>query len=294
MSRADFTIAYDGEALKDHRIDVRDLAPALLAVGQLFEAANRELNREQTETKVLVKATAAGSFQVVIEVVQTYARQVVGLLTGDHVEAAVRLKELLFGEGGLITLLLLIRGRKPKEIAKSSAGITLEINGQTVVISQQVIQLAESVPVRTEVLNLLAPLRREGIDTFAAKESPGATPMTTIKKSDLRAFDVPVSEEASEALPERSWTQAYSIVSLTFKEDNKWKLSDGQSQIAATISDQDFLAKVDARAISFTKGDILICDVSSRQTHTQDGVRTEYEVTKVVEHRPAPRQVRLF
>jgi hypothetical protein len=44
MSRAHFKVSYNGVALQEGRLDVRDLAPALLAVGSLFDAANRALN----------------------------------------------------------------------------------------------------------------------------------------------------------------------------------------------------------------------------------------------------------
>jgi hypothetical protein len=293
MSTAEFTISFDGEALKDHRIDVRDLAPALLAIGSLFEEANRTLNGEQVETKVQVRATPPGSFEVVLHVVQTLAKQLEGFLIGHQVEAAKNLQGLLFGSGGLVTLLLLLRGRKPKQIASDANGVTLQIENQTIVVAHQVVQLAESVPVRTEIEKVLTPLRREGIDKFEAKERPGAIPTATITKSDLLFFALPEGDEVVEPLPERSWTQAYSIVSLTFKEENKWRLSDGQSAFGVTILDPEFLARVDA-GLSFSKGDVLVCEMRSRQQHTADGVRTEYFVDRVVQHRPAPKQFKLI
>jgi hypothetical protein len=68
MSRASFTIAYDGPALRDGAMDVRDLAPALLAVGQLFDAANTVLNQNEARVNVNVTATGDGSFEIFFEV----------------------------------------------------------------------------------------------------------------------------------------------------------------------------------------------------------------------------------
>jgi len=53
MSRASFSIAYDGPPLREGVMGVRDLAPALLAVGQLFDAANTVLNRDEAAGKPL-------------------------------------------------------------------------------------------------------------------------------------------------------------------------------------------------------------------------------------------------
>ena len=73
MSRATLTIAYDGPALRDHAMDVRDLAPAMLGLGQLFDAANSALNGDNAQIKVQVKATEPGCFQITFEVIQTLA-----------------------------------------------------------------------------------------------------------------------------------------------------------------------------------------------------------------------------
>src|SRR5690349_13753166 len=101
MSSASFTIAYDGSALRDGAMDVRDLAPALLAVGQLFDAANAVLNRDQATVRISVKATGSGSFEISSDVLQNLVSQVTTFLAGDHVVAAINLKEIVVGGGGL-------------------------------------------------------------------------------------------------------------------------------------------------------------------------------------------------
>jgi hypothetical protein len=126
-------------------------------------------------------------------------------------------------------------------------------------------------------------------------ECDGAVPSVEIGKEHLAYFAPPSQETIVEVLPDRTWVSAYTIVSLAFKEENKWRLSDGSSAtIAATILDEGFLKDVDQRLISFAKGDALVCEIRQRQVHTPDGLRTEYEVIKVIEYKPAPRQYKLF
>ena len=54
MSKASLRLAYDGEALASHCMDVRDLAPALMGLGELLNAANFELNGKNVGLEVKV------------------------------------------------------------------------------------------------------------------------------------------------------------------------------------------------------------------------------------------------
>ncbi|MGM9458208.1 hypothetical protein ACRERF_15230, partial [Lacticaseibacillus rhamnosus] len=83
-----------------------------------------------------------------------------------------------------------------------------------------------------------------------------------VTSSEADAFRKPESEE--QILLDDVRRSAFSIVSLAFKDDNKWRLHDGNSQISTSIADEDFLRRVDHNEISFAKGDVLICDVRVR------------------------------
>ncbi|MBE6440990.1 MAG: hypothetical protein E7022_01495 [Desulfovibrio desulfuricans] len=59
MSQKTLHIAYDGPALDTHEMDVRELAPALLAFSDMFEEANAVLNGDRAKISLNVK----GSFK---------------------------------------------------------------------------------------------------------------------------------------------------------------------------------------------------------------------------------------
>ena len=295
MSRATLTIAYDGPALRDHAMDVRDLAPAMLGLGQLFDAANSALNGDNAQIKVQVKATEPGCFQITFEVIQTIGDHLIALLSGPHVTAAANLIGLLVGVPtggiGLISLIKRLKGGKFDKIEQLPEGtVRLTFGDENIDVPISLLRLYQDVAVRTATQKIVEePLKKEGIDSFEIRDHQKVIVHITKKESGFYAKpQVPDS-----TLVDDIRTSAFSIISLAFKEDNKWRLNDGTNAISAAIEDIDFLNRVDANQISFSKGDILICEVRVVQKQTEGGLKTEYTVVRVVEHRPGARQLPL-
>lgn len=289
-----FTVSYDGEALQNNQMDVRDLGPALLSLGQLFDEANRVLNGDKTSVKIHVKALKTGSFGIEFLVNQNLVGQITGFLTGDMVTSALNLKELLLTGAGvtvsLIGLIKYLKGKNPNKVTDLKNGnVRLEFEGETLEIPLKLLRLYQDIAVRTATKKVLKPLESKGIDSFSVKENEKET--LRIEKEFLSYFEVP--EIQDEILFESEHDAAYSIISLAFKDDNKWRLHDGNSTISVTIKDEDFLKKVDDNLISFTKGDVLLCTVRTVQYRTDGGLKCEYTVLKVNEHRTGAREIPL-
>jgi hypothetical protein len=286
-----FKIAYDGEALRDHSMDVRDLAPALLSLGKLFDAANLALNGDKAEVRLQVKAHSAGSFEVALELFQSFGSQVSHLLTGDFVTSVLNLKDLIVGGGGLFWLIKILQGKKPDKIEHLAGGmVSLELQGETIVVPLALLRLYQDTAIRIATEEVLKPLYHDKIDKFIVKDNDIITEEVT--KADIHYFTLP--EIRDEIITENTHEAAYSIISLAFKDDNKWRLHDGNSTINVQMKDDIFRRKVEENLISFSKGDILRCKVKTTQWRTGDGLKTEYEVLEVVEHIPAAKQMLLF
>lgn len=65
MSNENLTLVFEGSGVEKGEIDVQDLAPALLALGDLIQSANDVINGKRAKVSVCVRATAEGSFVVV-------------------------------------------------------------------------------------------------------------------------------------------------------------------------------------------------------------------------------------
>lgn len=300
MSVAHFSLMFRGPALENGDIDVQDVAPALLAAGELMQAANQVINGENAKVSVRVRATARGSFEVDLTLLQQLVDSVLSYAKAraDGIAAADQLADLVlkvgggvaaFG-GGLLMLLKWLKGQKPGKIENDGGKIIIHIGEIRFETNPETLKLAEDINVRNSALRLISVLHRDGIESISVRQPDGEE--LTIEQGDVPSFEVPDTVE--EELQDEEKTMLLQIISLSFKEDNKWRLTDGADPFTAGIDDMEFLNKIARDEISFGKNDYLLCRVRERQFSTIKGLRKERTIIEVLEHKPAARQLNLL
>lgn len=172
MSHAEFILTYDGPALANHEMNVRDLAPAMLAVGEAFEGLNSLFNGKSAQLAVNVRAHQPGCFTVAFDIVQI-AKDATPMLTGPGIVAANNLLTLLIGGGtvtgftvgSLIWLVKKLKGRTPDRIEKLTPGMfRLFIDDQVYEVPFELLQAYQDLRIRRALEGFVTkPLRKPGI-----------------------------------------------------------------------------------------------------------------------------------
>jgi len=297
-SEALFNIAYDGPALQDSEMEVRQLAPALHAIGEVLDAANKVLNGDQVKLSVRVRGSfKSGCFGIDFALTQSLWKEAVTLFSSPEVIAAFTVVNLLGLSGkdavnGLISTIRWIANRKISKIVDiDDSKIKIIIDDEFKIVEEKVLKLLEDYSVRKALSGVIyEPLESEGIDKFATgSEKDG---LVVVEKSDAIYFASPAIQD--QLIHESVYETMLQLVSLSFHEDNKWRVSEGTNSFLCDITDADFNSKVQKNAISFAKDDLLRVNLRKRQWLTEKGtMRTDYIVEKVIEHKSAAIQLKL-
>jgi hypothetical protein len=308
MRDANFSLIFEGPAVDSGAIDVQDLAPSLLALEHLIQVANAELNGNSAQVAVKVKTTRSGSFEVDMAVVQSLVEQTATLLDAlsghkEGIAAASTLADVILKVGGaamgavvttgggLFAFLKWLSERRPEKIGPVGGDVHVHIGDTVFVTNRQTIVLAENREVREQARKLVGTLENRGIERLSAQRS-GAKRLT-IEKSEVAYFDLP--DGAEETLEDSERVMWLQIDSLSFKEGNKWRMTDGGEPFYAVLEDVDFLSRIAKGEVAFSKADDLHCRVRETQTRTASGqLRKERTITRVIEHRPGAKQLRLL
>jgi len=290
-------LIYDGDGLKNHEINPRELSSAILGLDGVFNEANKTLNSSKTTIQVKVKSNLeAGSFKINFTINQNIIDKLSDLLTSQNIEAIINAKDLIaliFGGGmGLWSLIKFLKNRKPTKKYKKDNLIIIEIDDEIFETKEEVIRLYENWQLRHSLEQMISPLEKNGIDLCLVKVE-NSEEFFDVKKEETEYFKCPPAREVMIDEPVRFNTNL-NIISLSFKDKNKWYVNDGQSSFYSTIEDLDFLRRVDDNE-EFRKGDILRVLIRREQyLNEEQKLRTEYFIEEVIEHKKPYQQMSLF
>lgn len=192
---------------------------------------------------------------------------------------------------GAIELWKFLRGRPPKQVAPAvHQNITVTNNdGQIIQISMPSFTIVMSEKGSATVGKFIhQALERPGMDAVEIAGDKNCTPVR-ISQSESKYF-VPVAP--SETVTDVIVRMHLIIEAPVFKEDNKWRFSDGQQSFFANVEDEEFLGRVNTGE-RFGKGDILSADVRINQQQSGLRLSAERTIVKVHAHMAGPAQMEL-
>lgn len=306
MNKATFKFAFEGSAVESGEIDIQDLASSLMAVAGLIQVVNEEVNGKDAKVSVKLQATSKGSVVVDLVIVQSIIEQAASLLDSlsghkDGISAAKDLVELIFqvggvgavATGGYFTLMKWLAGRKPDQVEEKGSQSHIHIGDIYFVADSRVVGLTNSLPVLEQANKVISALNREGIDRLYAQVE-GGVPLK-IKKDDISSFSMPVSEIKEQVLIDRAIEMYLQIDSLSFKEGNKWRVTEGGDPFYVYLEDAQYLKMIHDGQVSFSINDILHCRVNERQVMMgKVHLKKEYRILEVLGHRRGSTQLHLL
>lgn len=288
MAEETFAVTYRGPALADGRIPVRQLAPALAALGELFAEASTTVYPERPAAQLEVGATRKGSFDVefiltVAEGAWDTTNQIFG---SDAASALSNLIEIVGGGSGLFAFIKWLRGRqiKAEEKGSDSGQTKVVVEGDAIEIPVEVLKLHKQARVRRSAREVVRPLGRDGVERLEVRRDEEVA--VDVGEGDVAAFEAVEEIEDGEAVEYSERETVLHIDNIAWKEGNKWRVSEGTGagSFWVTISDPSFLAGIEKAAESFVKGDMLKCRLRVRQSVREGKLRAQYEISDVIEH----------
>ncbi len=263
------TIRYDGPALADHIMDVQELAPALLALAEMVQLANKRFNGDAASMKVLVKADVEQQcFQLDIHIVQSILESAKHLFGNDDYKTAKEIAELLdlLLPGGVAGGVFWFWKRFSGDKSLPDVAITTEqhggqttlvqgTSGGSVTVNNNVYMLASDPEMIELGKRVLRPLERPGYKTLGFYRDQ--TPTVEWDEAEARAF---IDRPSTHMLPPvdneptTNITAIRTIVSVKTQRNEglaQWEIKWASRAVWASMEDHDWLARFQSGQIHF-------------------------------------------
>lgn len=302
MSEASFLIAYDGPGVADGRMGVRQLAPALLAIGKLIEDGNRTLNEDAAQVSVRIRpSTRQGSALVDLEMQFGLSEQVSALVGGGGVTDAHQLLALLgFLDpqgrvvGNIISVIdwlkTLANGRivSSTTLEDGSSSVEVEHNNGEINnynVNESVFLLANKDNIRKHLRDAVGPAATPLVDEFQVRDPEDEERIIDrVGKEDVKHFGPPRKPDIpEEEIQEGEFTEWVTVrKSWVVQPDRKWQFAHPNGvPFNAVVEDEDFWNRIEQDEVKITRHGKFHVRVKWRQEG--DDAEPEHTVVEVLD-----------
>jgi hypothetical protein len=292
-----------------HEVDVFQLAPTLLALGELIQESNREVNPGGRQIGVNVKPFREGSFIVDLTVFpQTHLQQFLDLISNhpvDQIKTVLEWVGLIAGTPfGAVQLVKWLKG-KPKSVQEVGPGEFryTAFDDRSITVAAPVHQLISNSNITNNIYKVYAaPIEQQisitDVKTYIEDRQDSEVIITKDEVPALKEYLSDLGEaQGTEIVKEHTHHGVYLNPKRgAFDGDPKeWSFRRGGSEvIVATIKDRDFLEKCTKGEYRLNHSDLLIVDLLEKQRIQGTTVlKPLYEILRVTSYIKGPEQAPL-
>ena len=280
------SLRYEGPAVQAGLMDVYQASANMIAFSEFVVAAAKATFGSQVEARAQVAGFGRGSF--VTDLVFNVGGPVASIFSAmpaDHILRVI---------AEAVQLWKHLKGQPPQHVEQTNNSQQVRVtnnDGKIIQVNAHSVQLVFSENAAHAAEKFIRePLQRGGVDGVEIAAPKERQQIARVSENEADYF---VAVAPSEKVTDVTVRMSLIIEAPVFKEDNKWRFTDGQQSFYASMEDREFLARVDSGE-RFGKGDVLVVDLRITQERSGLTLSAERAVLKVHEHRAGSEQRTLF
>ena len=286
MSKIHINLIYKGYNVDSGRMEINDLAPALLSFSDLIVTSNKILNGDKSTVKVYVESNfQKGSFEISLEIVYTLIEQIKLLITKNNAYNIGTILNMI-GIGSTLSgcnLLELKRWINNRHITNhkkiDNNTVRIYIDEEQRDISIGVFKLLRSRTIQKKIEGILTPLQKDGVDSLVIQNASNQNITSTISKGDLTYFLNP-NETIEDVISVEIKRTFLSVVAVDF-ENPIWTFKEDDNKFKAKIIDIAYLDRIRNEGAFFPANKMLVVDLKT-VVLAKNGINKEhYFIVKV-------------
>lgn len=291
MDEQKVTIKFDGQY---HRVDLTTFTNVLLDYSAVIRAAADQVGM-QSPVKVCINATEPGSLDAIISVVVNNAGSLLDFL-GDH---ETGLGAAIVAAGGLYKLKQKIAGKnevKKEDVDNSTNEVTLNVDGDLLVVNGDVYGLYENHPEATAAIDHSFSTLAENPDVSAIRMKAGDEELFSAEREEFPGIASSPNYEGPEI--RHRIVDAVLLVTkpyLAASKTRKWEFIYSGDKITACIHDESFLDSLDKYSFSVGTQMSVTLDITQELSEKFNAyLNKSFAVAEVKEVISSPKTERMF